>query len=335
MIYMALNVFYSMVREAAEQIVRKEPKLAFSGNARICAILAKNYDIISGVSSIYMINQTAGIIPAEYMAVVAMNNADMTRALQMITLSLADFSVVVPNPAELMIVQSMDPANSKCNVYISPSEYVPITSLIEADDSKESEEEAVYSANYDNSSNYAAPTNNSGYSVPDITESPFSSSPTSNSFANSTPAANNAEPASAMSGFFSGFGDEDSDSTGVPDSSELEKMGFITNSAPDEYVSDFSAKHSAQQEEQYSTGVNIDKNNPFLENSQSSNGKNDVVYFAEIPDANNVQGISNGGAPVPQSGRTTKPEVMSKEELMKQAKQRKKVARANFNIRKK
>ena len=334
MIYMALNVFYSMVREAAEQIVRREPKLAFSANARICAILAKNYDIISGVSSIYMINQTAGIIPAEYMAVVAMNNADMTRALQMITLSLADFSVVIPNPSELMIVQSMDPANTKCNVYISPSEYVPITSLIEAGDNDEAEEEPVYSAK-DMDSDYSAPANNSGYSVPDITESPFESSASVSNSEKNTPASNNAEPASAMSGFFSGFGDDDAESADVPDSSELEKMGFITNTAPDEYVSDFSAKQSAPQEEQYSTGVNIDENNPFLGNPQSSKGNNDVVYFADISDANNAQGNSNGSAPAQQAGRTAPPETMSKAELMKQAKQRKKVARANFNIRKK
>ncbi len=325
---MALNVFYSMVREAAEQIVRREPKLAFSANARICAILAKNYDIISGVSSIYMINQTAGIIPAEYMAVVAMNNADMTRALQMITLSLADFSVVVPNSSELMIVQSMDPANSKCNVYVSPSEYVPITSLIETSEIEESEENIT-----EPETTYAP--DNGGFSVPDITETPASVAASNNNFSNDNAFENTASPASAMSGFFSGFGDEDADSAGVPDSSELEKMGFITNSAPDEYVSDFSAKYSAPQEEQYSTGVNIDKNNPFLENSQSSNGKNDVVYFAEVPDENNTQNTLSGSAPVQQAVKTPQPEVMSKEELMKQAKQRKKVAKANFNIRRK
>ncbi|MBQ6943739.1 MAG: hypothetical protein IJN43_05345 [Ruminococcus sp.] len=314
---MALNVFYSMVREAAEQIVRREPKLAFSANAHICAILAKNYDIISGVSSLYMINQTAGIIPAEYMAVVAMNNADMTRALQMITLSLADFSVVVPNPAELMIVQSLDPANSKCNVYISPSEYVPITSLMgeEVEEDTDSADTVVEAP---------MPADN-GFSVPDITETPAS-----------VAAAAAPQPAvspDAMSGFFSGFGDEDADSEYVPDESELEKMGFITNNAPDEYKSDFAEKFKASNE-QYSTGINHDENNPFMENSNNS-GNSDVVYFAEISDDSNQKdspaGIMNSAAPnqQPQS------QPLSKEELMKQAKQRKKVAKANFNIRRK
>lgn len=313
---MALNVFYSMVREAAEQIVRREPKLAFSANAHICAILAKNYDIISGVSSLYMINQTAGIIPAEYMAVVAMNNADMTRALQMITLSLADFSVVVPNAAELMIVQSLDPANSKCNVYISPSEYVPITSLI-------GEEEAENEEVKEDFSEKAPEPADSGFSVPDITETP----------ASVADAPQPAVSSEAMSGFFSGFGDDDDNGDYAPNESDLEKMGFITNTAPDEYKSDFSEKFKASNE-QYSTGVQLDENNPFMESATNSGNNNDIVYFAELSDNDNQQ-TENGNTNSVPSERTAQTQPMSKEDLMKQAKQRKKVAKANFNIRRK
>lgn len=313
---MALNVFYSMVREAAEQIVRREPKLAFSANAHICAILAKNYDIISGVSSLYMINQTAGIIPAEYMAVVAMNNADMTRALQMITLSLADFSVVVPNAAELMIVQSLDPANTKCNVYISPSEYVPITSLI-------GEEEAENEEVKEDFSEKAPAPADSGFSVPDITETP----------ASVAAAPQPAVSSDAMSGFFSGFGDDDDNGDYTPNESDLEKMGFITNTAPDEYKSDFSEKFKASNE-QYSTGVQLDENNPFMESAPNSGDNNDIVYFAELSDNDNQQ-TENGNTNSVPSERTAQTQPMSKEDLMKQAKQRKKVAKANFNIRRK
>lgn len=313
---MALNVFYSMVREAAEQIVRREPKLAFSANAHICAILAKNYDIISGVSSLYMINQTAGIIPAEYMAVVAMNNADMTRALQMITLSLADFSVVVPNAAELMIVQSLDPANTKCNVYISPSEYVPITSLI-------GEEEAENEEVKEDLSEKAPAPADSGFSVPDITETP----------ASVAAAPQPAVSSDAMSGFFSGFGDDDDNGDYAPNESDLEKMGFITNTAPDEYKSDFSEKFKASNE-QYSTGVQLDENNPFMESAPNSGDNNDIVYFAELSDNDNQQ-TENGNINSVPSERTAQTQPMSKEDLMKQAKQRKKVAKANFNIRRK
>lgn len=314
---MALNVFYSMVREAAEQLIRREPKLAFSANARICAILAKNYDIISGVSSIYMINQTAGIIPAEYMAVVAMNNADMTRALQMITLSLVDFSVVIPNPSELMIVQAMDPANSKCNVYISPSDYVPITSLLE-NEAQTEETEA--------SQTPSAPAND--FSVPDITETPAS-------VVNASPQTTSAST-SAMSGFFNGFGDDESDGTNVPDSAELEKMGFISNTAPEQFQSDYKNNFtSSVAKEEYSTAVNIDANNPFLDNSEKASGNKDIVYFAEIPTEGDGTTTSEGYNDAQRNKNIPPAEVISKDDLMKQAKQKKKVARANFNIRRK
>lgn len=322
---MALNVFYTMVREAAEQLIRREPKLAFSANARICAILAKNYDIISGVSSIYMINQTAGIIPAEYMAVVAMNNADMTRALQMITLSLVDFSVVIPNPSELMIVQSMDPGNSKCNVYISPSDYVPITSLLE-------NEEQPDESNAEPVGTQISSRNDSG--VPDITDTPASVSSTA--FVSSNNVVEKTSATTAMSGFFSGFGDDESDDANVPDNGELEKMGFISNTAPEQYQSDYKNKFaSSAAKEEYSTAVNIDANNPFLDSSEKASGNKDVVYFAEIPNGEANNTMQEGNNEMQRDGNVASADVISRVDLMKQAKQKKKIARANFNIRRK
>ena len=181
---MALNVFYSMVRESAEQLLRREPKIAFSANAQICAILTKDHDIISGMSGIYMINESVGIIPAEYMAVVAMNNAGISRALQMITLSLTDFSVVTPNPSELLLVQSLHPSNSKCNVYISPSDHVVITKLTEgAGIELEAYEEAAVQ---EPQNQYAADNSmqSSGFvsadsSLPDLTAPVYNSAPQS------------------------------------------------------------------------------------------------------------------------------------------------------------
>lgn len=301
---MASNIFYSMVREYAEQIVNREPRLAFSANGRLCAILTKNHNIVSGVSALYMINETAGVIPAEYMAVVAMNNADMTRALQLITLSLADYSVVIPNPSELMIVMSMDPANAKCNVYVSPSEHLPITSLINRDQYNDVQPDELDVQN-------------------DAADGQQSNNGNAPEFA---------QPTASMTELFSGFGDEDSAAEGVPDSSELEKMGFITNNAPQQYQSEYKNGYSSSPQEQYSSGINLDESNPFFDNSEGSNKKSDVVYFAEIPNENDTSqktGKNGYGGIPPQQ------EVLSRNELLKQAKEKKKVARANFNIRKK
>ena len=316
---MALNVFYSMVRESAEQLIRREPKLAFSANARLCAILTKNYDIVSGVSSIYMINQNAGVIPAEYMAVVAMNNADMTRALQMITISLEDFSVITPNASELLLVYSLDPSNTKCNVYISPSEYVPITSLLE--------DVSDYTEQFDGKNNNSASDNSK-------TDSTNANNLYDNNSANYS-TTNAAEKTAEMSGFFSGFGDDEANDANVPDSSELERMGFITNSTPEQYQPVYNGNFSsAPANEEYSTGINIDESNPFLDSSENSNGNSDIFYFAELPNGENNNKAPQGANEFSESG-TSQSEVISKDELMKLAKQKKKIARANFNIRKK
>ena len=99
-------------------------------------------------------------------------------------------------------------------------------------------------------------------------------------------------------------------------------------------VCDFSEKFKASND-QYSTGVKLDENNPFMESAPNSAKNNDVVYFAELSDNENQQNTDNGNMNSVPSDRAAQAEPLSKEDLMKQAKQRKKVAKANFNIRRK
>lgn len=334
---MALNVFYSMVRESAEQLIRREPKIAFSENAQICAILTKDHDIISGMSTIYMINDSVGIIPAEYMAVVAMNNAGISRALQMITLSLADFSVVTPNPSELLLVQSMDPANVKCNVYISPSDHVVITKLTEGAGVEYEE----YAQEEQHTQNYAASSGQEFVSadstLPDLTPPDYGSAQQSpadlfSGFGDAPAASQNSMPSQSMSGLFSGFGDDTGSDSTVPDAGELEKMGFIKNSAPGEISSDYGSRYSSvSNDAEYASSVNLDQNNPFMDSSAK---KDDVVFFAEMPQEDNSDADNTtknfAGQAMPAS-----PQNLSMDDLLKQAKQKKKIAKANVSIRRK
>lgn len=127
---MAFNVFYSMVKEYAEELVKKNASFIPSADARLCALLTSSHDIIAGVTSISLYNGSVSIIPAEYMAAVAMNNIGQTKVLRMITISLADFSVVTPDPSDLDIINSFDPENMKCEVFVSASESVLVASLM-------------------------------------------------------------------------------------------------------------------------------------------------------------------------------------------------------------
>lgn len=315
---MAMNVFYSMVKEYAEQILANGPKIPLSANAQLCAILTKDHDIISGVSAFYMLNETVGVIPAEYMAVVAMNNAEISRALQMITLNLSDFSVVTPNPEDLYLIQSLNPENTKCNVYVSPSDYIQITNLTSSLglDSHESENiiQPQDSQNhYENNNNSVNGFGNENVSQSAIQENVISSQ--------------------SVADLFSGFGDDESAVSNAPDTNELEKIGFITNTSYGEVSSDFNSRNTVVNDEsEYSSNYDVDENNPFFDNSGNSDKNNDVVYFAEVPQDGVDKPISNnyGGQP-----RHVAEQNLSMNDLLKQAKQKKKVAKANFNIRKK
>lgn len=308
---MALNVFYTMVKEYAEQVISRNA--AISPNTQICAILTKNHDIISGFSAVYMINETIGVIPAEYMAVVAMNNADMTRALQMITLSLDDFSVVSPNVNELLIVHSLNPDNIKCNVYVSPSDYVSLGNLLANAGVQLNEYSEPADTPPDSTQEQAI----SSSPIPDITDSPF---------AEPSPYAQQ----QSMAGLFSGFGDDDGSSENVPDSSQLEQMGFITNSAPVNTPTQYVNRVSDNlHQEEYSSGLNLDENNPFFDKSGNSEKSDDIPHFAEMPDDNNADTMSySENVNAPGTGQT-----ISKEELMKIAKQKKKIAKTSYNVR--
>ncbi len=320
---MAMNVFYSMVKEFAEQLLAKEPKIALSANAQLCAILTKDHDIISGVSAVYMLNENMGIIPAEYMAVVAMNNAGITRALQMITINLSDFSVVMSNPGELYLVQSLCPENIKCNVYVSPTNYIPISTLTaplglnpsEQDSNAQPRESQNQHGNNNNTAqqDYFGGFGNEDAPQPIPKENAISSQ--------------------SVTGLFSGFGDEQLSDNGVPDTNELEKMGFITNTSYGDVSHNYSDGNSPlNNRAEYSSDYNVDENNPFADNSGNPDKNNDVVYFAEVNKDGSANSVSNnyGGQP-----RQVAEQNLSMDELLKQAKQKKKVAKANFNIRKK
>ncbi len=119
---MGTNVFYNMVKEYAESLVKQRPDCASADNA-ICAIFTNKHDVFNGVAGISSSDNTVQL-SAECLAIDAMRNAGQTKARQMITLSLADFSVLQPNidGAEKLIETDRD--NEKCEIFISTNQSV-------------------------------------------------------------------------------------------------------------------------------------------------------------------------------------------------------------------
>ncbi|MDE5853621.1 MAG: hypothetical protein K2H19_00965 [Ruminococcus sp.] len=288
---MGKNIFYSIVKEYAEALVSQRPDCASVEGAAICAILTSAHDIFAGVTGISLCNNIVQSVPAEYIAVTAMNNAGQTKALQMITLSFADFSVIKPESEGVAIMLESDPENNKCEVFISENESVSAVSFIGFDEVQHDETDVeTYKAS------------------------------------------NNPESVESRD-FLNGFDEQEvSESTNNAGSEAFEKMGIINNSAPE--ISNDSRNSSLGAPADFSSGFDIDESNPFYEPPVANNEVKAIPTIADkvptlITDSDSSVSVSRTSA------NESKKETLSKNDLLKQAKKKKKIAKANFGFRKK
>lgn len=252
---MGTNVFYNMVKEYAEAFIKQRPDYVSAGNA-ICAIFTNKHDIFTGVT---------GDLSAEYSAIDAMCSSGQTKARQMITLSLVDFSVLSPDADGAAKLIAADSDNEKCEIFISTNESVKaceIAGNVHADEAENSE-------------------------------------------------------------FFEGF-DAQGSNAEKADSGAFEKMGIVSNTAES---AENSVKPSALgAPADFSSGFDIDVTNPF--------------YEAPAEDKE-VKTISSAKADKPvntlnmDSGNEKKVPEISKDELLKQAKKKKKIAKNIFSAKRK
>ena len=379
---MGINIFYSMVKEYAEKLLDSGVNGIHSPDAELSAILTSSHDIIAGVTGITVCNGTIDSIPAEYMAVVTMANSGQTRARQMLTMKLSDFSVCVPDESQLMLLLDMEEKNSNCQIFISKSESVPLSKLLDKINSG--------TANYvRESSAPAVETVPEPVPVREIIPEPVpvreiipepvpvreiipEPVPAEEIIPESVPAEEitpESEDVSKLSfeqianelfesekysvpesvpeqapdtpiesdgtDFFSGFDDDFSGNTNI---NAFNGVEFLTNSAPDperiRNIGNIQSEPTVNNEEpEYSSRVDIDESNPFYEEKTSENSDK-IAYFAEIPDDSKPDKPKTTVNIRPHTNAPGQ-EMLSKEELLKQAKQRKKIAKANFSFRKK
>lgn len=282
---MGTNIFYSIVKEYAEALLSQRPDCAAVEGSAICAILTGTHDIFAGVTGISLCNNMVQSIPAEYMAVTAMNNAGQTKALQMITLSLSDFSVMQPESIGVSLVLESDPENNKCEIFISERESVNALEFIGIDNSVQNEEV--------NNETYG------GESVPEPVES---------------------------EDFSDGFDEQEKpENKNNAGSEAFEKMEIINNSTEENRNSSLGAPAD------FSSGFDIDESNPFYEPPSSGSDVKAVSTIADsMPSAQNKDSSVSASR-----SSSNQKEMISKNDLIKQAKKKKKIAKANFGFRKK
>lgn len=290
---MGTNIFYNVVKEYAEALVSQRPDCASVDGAAICAILTSAHDIFAGVTGISLCNNLVQPVPAEYMAVTAMKCAGQTKALQMITLSFEDFSVIKPESDGVEVMIEANPENNKCEIFISKNESVSAVSFV---DSGEIQQNEISAGTY---------------------EEPVS------------------EPVESGN-FFNGFDEQtESENIGNIRSEAFQKMGIVNNSVPETAeIPDKNGNSSLGTPADFSSGFDIDESNPFYEPPVSHKDVKTISTIAEqIP---SVKADSdNSASAFRNSVNENRKEILSKNDLLKQAKKKKKIAKANFGFRKK
>lgn len=261
---MGINVFYNIVREYAEALIKQRPDCISYGNTSICAVLTNKHDVFAGVTGISLNNGAVQPVPAEYLAINAMCSAGQTKARQMITISLTDFSVLKPDNSGIEMMLETDSENSKCEVFISPNESVKASEIV---------------GNVDNDSS------------DDI---------------------------------FDGFDSQNIETVSAEDNA-FEKAEFVSD------VQETATETEKKPLElgspaDFSSGFDIDVTNPFYEAPAEDK---EVATISSSP-RNKSQNTA-----VENNGIESKTPEISKDELLKHAKKKKKIAKTIFGTRRK
>lgn len=256
---MGTNVFYNMIKEYAESLIKQRPDCASTGNNAICAIFTSKHDIFTGITDI------SQSVSAEYLAINAMCDAGQTKARQMITILLSDFSVVKPNVDGIIKLIETDSENGKCEVFVSKNESVKAIEITKNAVSAESKADE----------------------------------------------------------FFSGF-DGQGNETELAGKNAFQKMGIV--SEPDTEKTDKSIPSELGAPADFSNGFDIDVTNPFYEAPAEDK------EVATIASASADKPVNTLGG---NTGNSNKAPVMSKDELLKQAKKKKKIAKNIFSAKRK
>lgn len=280
---MGTNFFYNMVREYAEALVKQRPDCAASGDTMICAFLTSKHDVLAGITGISLNNGAVKSVPAEYLAVNALQSAGQTKVCQMITLSLVDFSVVKPDAKCVSELIEINPENNNCEVFISANESVKACEL-------------------------------AGGIQPDV-QKPVESKHEELKTEEVKPTESESEK-SKSEAFFEGFDGQETELSG---NNAFEKMGLVSgsNSESSEKTSELGAPAD------FSSGFDIDVTNPFYEAPAVDK---EVATISSSSNNTPASTITDSGSKAP---------AISKDDLLKQAKKKKKIAKNIFSAKRK
>ena len=340
---MEIGSFYNTAKNFAETLKEKRPELV-NYDANLCLIIADSDDIYSGVSTVSINEGTVEDVSAEKIAVMSIIAAKRVIAKQMIVISLDDYSYFKPDEEALALLVNSSVDNSSCKVVLSPDEEVIATSIVPADAAPD------FLSGYDEAELGAPADFASGIDVDSA--NPFNKETNNQDAANSLYENTEAAQQQGASGFPNVYAQQGYPQQGgfpqqpggypghggYPQQPGYPQQGGYNNGMPNSmyqqqpmnaapYRQGYSGpsvhgggmRSVYQQPQSQSVSVTL---------TSKSNGesafKKRLSNFLDDDDAETTGATGAAGG-----------DEMSKEDMLKQAKDRKKVAKANLNFKKK
>ena len=128
---MEIGSLYNTAKNFAETLKHSRPELT-NYDACLCLIVADSGDIYSGVSSVSINEGTVNEVPAERIAVMSAITAKHVIAKQLIVISLDDYSYFKPEDEAISLLVNASVDNGSCQVVLSPDETATAASLAPA-----------------------------------------------------------------------------------------------------------------------------------------------------------------------------------------------------------
>ena len=127
---MDISAFYTTAKNLVEKIKVEKPAYVSDNNSTFCLIKAENGKLYSAVSGIKAVSETEiTAASAESIAINAMLAEGVQKATEMIVISADNFKVCIPAKECLDMLISADADNAKCSVAVSAAEAVAATEV--------------------------------------------------------------------------------------------------------------------------------------------------------------------------------------------------------------
>ena len=130
MLAMDKSTLYSTAQNFAKKIKEARPDITSDPDACLCLIIASTQDIFSGVTSIKVDEGNVETYAAEEIAANALIAAGGARAKQMILITIEDFSFMQPNEGSLAKLMRASVENGACEIVLNPEESATAASLV-------------------------------------------------------------------------------------------------------------------------------------------------------------------------------------------------------------